>query len=258
VGAGHRAARVGPVGGLVSLTLLLETSSHLYSAALVDGAEVLEYRETTRTAPDYDGVPGLVAAALATRGRPFRDIATIAVDVGPGNLTSVRSGVAYANALSYSTGLRLLGPNSLELLALSARAAGRAAVRPSARAAVRDEDPSRSSVLALRKAGGSTVYAGLFGGDGEEPAYAVGDLAEVVNGLVKRMASDRPVLTVAGAFRDRVAEALPDGSVVTDSGLDTPDARVIHSWFLASLARHPEASTDLLVPLTENSGLFDA
>jgi tRNA threonylcarbamoyladenosine biosynthesis protein TsaB len=224
----------------MSLTLLLETSSHRYSAALIDDsapAEVLDYRETTRTAPDYDGVPGLAAAALEAVGEPFRRLARIVVDVGPGNLTSVRSGVAYANALSYALGVRLLGPNSLELLALSARAPG---------ATPRSPQPP---VLGLRKAGGTTVYAGLFGVDGAPPAYAVGELSDVV----KRVAADRPAFTVAGAFRDRVAGVLPEGSEVTDSGLELPDARAVHSWFLA---QPPAASGGLLVPLTENSGIF--
>jgi tRNA A37 threonylcarbamoyladenosine modification protein TsaB len=208
----------------MTLTLLLETSSVQYSAALLDAGELLDYRETNRTAADYDGVPGLAETVMG--GRPFRDLGTIVVDVGPGNLTSVRSGVAWSNALAYSAGTRLLGPNSLELLALSV-------------------DPG-GPVLTLRKAGGTTVYAGLFGA---EPVYAVGELTDVV----KRLAGELPAVTVAGAFRDRVPGLLP-GAAVTDSGLELPTAHAVHSW----LRGRPDAvpGENLLVPLTENSDLF--
>lgn len=214
----------------MSLTLLLESSSVQYSAALVEAdapTQILAYRETTRSAPDYDGVPGLAEAVLG--GRPFRDLGTIVVDVGPGNLTSVRSGVAWANALAYSAGVRLLGPNSLELLRLSIDTA--------------------EPVLTLRKAGGTTVYAGLFTG-GSEPVHTVGELADVV----KRLAGGLPAVTVAGAFRDRVPGLAPE-TAVTDSGLELPTAHAVHTWFLARAGVVP--AEDLLVPLTENSDLFD-
>jgi tRNA threonylcarbamoyladenosine biosynthesis protein TsaB len=219
-----------------SLTLLLETSSGQYSAALLDQdapAELLEYRETDRRAADYDGVPGLAEAVL--NGRSFRELGMIVVDAGPGNLTSVRSGVAWANALAYSAGVRLLGPNSLELLCLSVHQAQSA------------EGPE--PVLVLRKAGGTTVYAGLFADEGAEPVYAVGELADVV----KRLAGELPAFTVAGAFRDRVPGLLPE-TPVTDSGLELPTAHAAHLWLLERASAVP--NQDLLVPLTENSELF--
>ena len=72
--------------------------------------------------------------------------------------------------------------------------------------------------------------------------------------MVKRLAGDLPAVTVAGAFRERVAELLPDVEVV-DSELELPTAHAIHQWTLnrAGVVHH----SDFLVPLTENSGLFD-
>ncbi len=224
----------------MSRTLLLETSSASYSAGIVVDGELVTHAGTTRRDPGFDGAPGLARAQLDAAGLSFADLSAVVVDVGPGNLTSVRSGVAYGNALAHARRIQILGVDSLELLALGLRAA----------------DPA-TPVLALRKAGGTAVYAGLFGAAGL-PHYAVGDLSDVL----KKLTAELPRLTLAGAFRAEAAAALPDVAT-TDSGLEVPDATSLHAWLRARSEPLPDAPLPagarptLVTPLTENSGLFD-
>ncbi|OGU33914.1 MAG: hypothetical protein A2068_09675 [Ignavibacteria bacterium GWB2_35_6b] len=50
----------------------------------------------------------------------IRDITNIVVDIGPGGTISVRTGVSYANGLSYSLDIPIIGISSAELIGISA------------------------------------------------------------------------------------------------------------------------------------------
>jgi tRNA threonylcarbamoyl adenosine modification protein YeaZ len=204
------------------LTLALETSTATFAAALGDGDRLLARRDLAGVRPADRDLPGLVAALLADAGRRFGELERVAVDVGPGNLTAVRTGVAYGNGLAFALGLPVATADSLELMA---EAAGRPA-------------------LCLRNAGGGRAYAALFGATAD---YRHGPLAAVV-------ATDAPEVAVAGDFRSEVAELLP-GTVVKDTGITGPDVATL----LALTAGRPTVDPTrerAAHPLTDTSALF--
>jgi tRNA threonylcarbamoyl adenosine modification protein YeaZ len=208
------------------LTLALETSTATFAAALATDGEVLATRELAGVPPARRDLPALVEGLLADAGRSFAEVGRIAVDVGPGNLTAVRTGVAYGNGLAFALGAGVATANSLELMAAQAGPA--------------------VPVLALRNAGAGRAYAGWFAG--ADPGYRQGPLAEVVRGVTG------PELVVAGDFRAEVADLLP-GVLVKDSGIAGPDVRVLCRVTAGRPTLDPTRER-AASPLTEQSPLF--
>ena len=144
------------------LTLALETSTATFAAALATADEVLATRAQAGVPPAERDLPGLVSGLLADAGRSFADVSRIAVDVGPGNLTAVRTGVAYGNGLAFALGAGVATANSLELMAAQAgsSAAGPVPAQRRRRPGVRG--------LVRRRAGDVPARAaGRGGADGE-------------------------------------------------------------------------------------------
>ena len=211
------------------LTLALETSTATFAAALATADEVLATRALAGVPPAERDLPALVGALLADEGRSFADVSRIAVDVGPGNLTAVRTGVAYGNGLAFALGAGVATANSLELMAAQAGPA--------------------VPVLCLRNAGAGRAYAGWFaGGAADQPMYRHGPLVEVV------LMVSGPEVVVAGDFRTEVADLLP-GVLVKDSGIAGPDVRVLR-WVTAGRPTTDPTRERAATPLTEQSPLF--
>jgi len=201
----------------MTTTLGIETSSVTYGVAVAVDGEVVAHRTLRRDDPAFTGLSDLVATVVDD----FGSVDAVAVDIGPGNLASVRSGVAYANGLAFSLGKPILVASSLDLLALEA--------------AMQADGP----VLCLRDAGSGRVYAWL---DGE---LRHGPFEPVVLSLV----GDRTAIAVAGVHRAKVAALLP-GVAVKDTGIDAPQVTTL-------LAASPRA-VEVASPLTEASPEFAA
>jgi tRNA threonylcarbamoyl adenosine modification protein YeaZ len=221
----------------VSLTLAVETSSPAYAAAIGTPGRVLVHRSVRREESSFQGLGDLVASSLAEIGAGFADVGQLAVDVGPGSLSSVRAAVAYVNGLAFSLDLMIFCASSLELLA----------------AAVPDRDGE--PVLCVRNAGAGNVYAGLFG-RGTTPSLRYGPLEPAVKSLAGELAR----VSVAGALREQVAGAL-GGAQVRDTGVEFPD--VLTLLELAGRGGPAEGGTGpdrplvpLAIPLTEASAVF--
>jgi tRNA A37 threonylcarbamoyladenosine modification protein TsaB len=193
-------------------TLAIETSSVTYGVAVGNGGTIVAERTLRRDDPAFTGLADLVASVVDD----FAAIDAVAVDIGPGNLASVRSGVAYANGLAFSLGRPILVASSLELLALEA---------------------GDDATLCLRDAGSGRVYARF---DGE---LRHGPFEPVVLSLV----GDRPAISVAGVHRAKVAALLP-GVAIKDTGIDAPQ--------VATLLAARTKQVDVASPLTEASPEF--
>lgn len=215
----------------MTLALAVETSSVQYGIAVFDGREVIAHRTIRRDDPEFASVGDLAAAVLGMAGRSFGELGLLAVDVGPGNLTSVRAGVAYVNGLAFSVGCPVVGIDSLRLLAH--QAVGR----------------TTRSAVCLRNAGSGNVYAGLFAPDAA-PVLRCGPLDSVV----PLLARGRSELLAVGAFRDEVRTLLPD-TKVEDTGIDTASVLTLHDLMTdpAELVPEPALVTS---PLTDSSLVF--
>ncbi len=210
----------------MTLSLSIETSTATFAAALAADGEIVAVRALEGVPPARRDLPALVAGLLAEGGVGFADLTRIAVDVGPGNLTAVRTGVAYADGLAFALGLGIATADSLELMAAQAG----------------DGTP----VPCLRNAGAGRAYGGLFGA--EEARYAHGPLAEVVAAVTG------PEVLVAGDFRTEVADLRP-GVVVKDTGITGPDVRVLN-WITARRPTLDPTRERAAAPLTDTSPLF--
>jgi tRNA threonylcarbamoyladenosine biosynthesis protein TsaB len=196
----------------VNRVLAVETSSINYGAAVSGG----QARTLRRDDPAFTGLADLVESL----GVDFAGLDALAVDVGPGNLASVRSGVAYANGLAFALRKPIFAASSLELLALEAGGA---------------------DVLCLRDAGQRHVYALLDG------VLRHGPLTRVVPELV----GARAAVAVAGVYRAEVAALLPEVAV-KDTGLDAPQVATLLRAF------DPARLIEVASPLTEASPEFAA
>ncbi len=106
-------------------TLAIDTSLATGAVAAIDGSRI-----AVRSLPTAGEHARLLAAAIAgvaaELGWPTAAAELVAVIRGPGSFTGLRVGVTTAKALCWTTGSRLLGVSSCEVIALgSAAAVGR-------------------------------------------------------------------------------------------------------------------------------------
>jgi tRNA threonylcarbamoyladenosine biosynthesis protein TsaB len=213
----------------MTLSMAVETTTVTYGVAVFTGREVHAHRTVRRDDPAFDSIGALAAAVLADTGHAFTALGLLAVNAGPGNLTSVRAGIAYVNGLAFSVGAEVVSVDALTLLA-------------------REVSPELDEpVLCLRNAGTGHAYAGLFRA-GQEPVLRHGQL----DAVVRELAGSLPSLYVAGVFRAEARALLPD-AVVKDSGTDTSSVLTLHDFVTTvDLPRAPFAT-----PITDSSAVFD-
>ena len=85
-----------------------------------DGAWVTHALAETLTTGHAERLLPMIDAVMTEAGSRFADIERIAVTLGPGTFTGVRTGIAAARALSLATGKPVAGMTSLALMAHSA------------------------------------------------------------------------------------------------------------------------------------------
>lgn len=183
----------------MSLLLAIETSSDQYAVVLGRGAEVL-FNSATECEPSRD-LSVLVSKGLSVLAAQVSDIDCIALNVGPGGLSYVRAGVAFANALAFTLPAPIYAFNYFDIIGHQAQT----------------ELPL---VCAVPAAGGD-AYAGLYR-NGAVAAMRFGPLANVV----AQVAAGFTDVAVAGKLRERLASLLP-GTRVIDTGIDRAGATAV-------------------------------
>ncbi|MBV8540735.1 MAG: tRNA (adenosine(37)-N6)-threonylcarbamoyltransferase complex dimerization subunit type 1 TsaB [Pseudonocardiales bacterium] len=217
----------------MTVTLAIETSSINYGVALCTPREVVVCQTVRRDAPSFQGFGCLVWSALRAVGYEFQDVERLAVDVGPGNLGSVRTGVAYANGLAFSLRRLIYCADSLTLLA----------------AEVSESEPGEEHVLCLRNAGGGNVYAGLFR-HGRALGMRRGPLGSVVTSLAGGLAR----VSVAGTFRKEVEDMLTN-TLIRDTGIEFPNVSALHR-LLVEKGSDTTGFVPVASPLNDSSSVF--
>lgn len=138
------------------LLLAIETCLGSLSVALVrsgDGGLLARAEEPAGSAHAELLVPA-VGRVLREAGCALRDVSRIAITLGPGSFTGVRTGIAAARGFRLGTSIEIVGVGSLVLLAAMAR---------------REHRDDRRPVLAVMDARRGRVYAQLFGAPDLDP-----------------------------------------------------------------------------------------
>jgi tRNA threonylcarbamoyl adenosine modification protein YeaZ len=212
----------------VTLGMAVESTTVTYGVAVFTGREIHAERTVRRDDPEFASIGALAETVLTDAGRTFTELGLLAVNAGPGNLTSVRAGVAYVNGLAFSVGAEVVSADALTLLARE--------VAPEL------DEP----VLVLRNAGTGNAYAGLFRADAD-PVLRHGPLEAVV----RELAGSLPSLYCAGVFREQARMLLPDATV-KDTGIDTSSVLTLHD--LVTTVDLPRAA--FATPITDSSVVF--
>ena len=98
-------------------TLGVETATLTLSVALFEGMTCVEERTTHAPRGHAALLLPEIQAILQARGLGPADLDLIAVSMGPGSFTGIRIGMATARALSWASGVEIVGTCSLEALA---------------------------------------------------------------------------------------------------------------------------------------------
>ena len=106
------------------LILAIDTSFGPVAATLAttDGRTVGRIEADNPAGTQAETLPPLVARLF--QGRDFKQLARVAVTVGPGAFTGVRVGLAFAKGLRLATGAEVLGYSTLDCLAAQAAVHG--------------------------------------------------------------------------------------------------------------------------------------
>lgn len=216
----------------MSLTLGISTSSSQFRIVLGEKGKVLFHSGDDPSLNASDGpvelikdISPLLVKGLESTGAGIKEIKKIIVDIGPGGTSSVRTGVAFANGLSYSLGIPVCPVSSMELIGIECW-----------------EKYGLSVVVAVKSVRGN-AYVGLYNGRMAGLKYGLPEQ------FIHEMVAPVGEFVVAGAFRNKVIELFPDREI-RDSGIQSVNALLLverESLFEKRAAFYP----NLPVPLTE-------
>ncbi len=215
----------------MSLLLAVETSGDRHAVAL--GRSPADVFDSTRAFPS-DTTRDLrlqVSRVLSARQEAPSDVKGVVVNIGPGALSSIRSGVAFANAFAFSLSIPIYPLTHFEVLHAQARVV------------------TTLPVLCAIPAPRNTAYVALlFDGSVERMQFGTFEptVANAVDGLSE--------IAVVGHMRARLI-ALLTSARAHDTGIDRPDVKVVFDlgWDAYKRGQLGIAQTS---PLTEQSEVF--
>lgn len=102
----------------MGLELSISTSSKNFSLAIVEEKKSLLYYSFELKPRGRTDLTSMLNEALIQLKRKASEIERIYVDIGPGGMSTVRTGVAFANSLSYSLQIPVVPVSSVELMGI--------------------------------------------------------------------------------------------------------------------------------------------
>ncbi len=281
--APHAAAGCG-TATVDMLILGIESATARVGCAIGDGGGVQASVQTSRDRHHAELLAPQIATACANAGVGLRDMAAIAVDVGPGLYTGLRVGIATAVTMAHALSVPVVAVESLDLLAYRLRHTGRlitavidarrgevfwARYRSTGAGIQRVDGPAvdapgdvASQIMAL---GTETLVAGdgalqhrsiferLEGVEVADPGFAHPSAGSLV--LLAHSLAERGVLTPAGEVEPRYLrspDARPDRGALGSSGVAAgdgfagarPDREALQPGDAATGEGSPEARPD--------------
>lgn len=180
-------AVAGPVLGL-------DTGGPVASLGVVAAGKIQAV--LSRAMPSHcAGLPAAVDEILEAAGLKLRDLAGIAVGIGPGSFTGLRIGLSYAKGVTAALGTALVGIPSLDALALCIHRQLDPEITPGA------------TICPIIDARRGEVYAALYRFAADALEKVSDDLAVSVTDLAERLTradSAQPIVFVGEAKCDEV------------------------------------------------------
>lgn len=211
------------------LTVGISTSSSRFGVVISKGEEVLVSSNTVEEIAknDLKDIHSIFTLCMSKIEFNLQDIQNIIVDNGPGGTSSVRTGVAYANALAYSLGIGVSSISSFELLGLDLWL-----------------EYNLPVVLTTKSIKGN-AFVGLYE-DGELKKLSYGKTEELINELV----SNTGEFIATGFYNQLIKDLHPEKAVHLSNKIhgDLKTFVTINKSYLNPLKKFPE----LVIPITEN------
>lgn len=153
--------------------LVFDTAGTSCSAGIVRDGEIVAMRALDGTQGHAERLPGLLLGVLADTGLTLDGLDLLAVTVGPGSFSGIRTGLAAARGIALVTGTRVIPVTTLEALAV-----------PLARTFTDSGPPRQLPIVAVRDARRGQIFMQRFCADGRPidhprvlmPAAASADL----------------------------------------------------------------------------------
>lgn len=98
------------------MILAINTAQRVHEIALIDGDKILLEKSWDDSKDDVEKLTPILKAMLEEIGMDKNEIKSILVVSGPGSFTSLRTGVAFANALASALPAKLYAIDTFELL----------------------------------------------------------------------------------------------------------------------------------------------
>lgn len=215
----------------MTFALAIETSSSPFGVIFGQDKKVLFNSLEDASLRDSRDIPWLVERGLeAIKGR-VNDIGAIAVNIGPGGLSSVRSGVAFANALGFGLTIPVFPFTSFDLMGFEAWR------------------QFQLPVLCTARATYGKAYVGLYD-QGVLQAMQFGILEEITPKIIGALRE----FVVVGHVRSALQRLIPD-SKIHDSGIQSARAEILLDR-IPDTARWKNTKTDGVLPIHEYSTVF--
>jgi tRNA threonylcarbamoyladenosine biosynthesis protein TsaB len=101
----------------MNVFLNIETATEICSVALSNGNQVIDYRENTEGKSHAALLTYFIDDILKKNNLKVRDLAAVAVSMGPGSYTGLRIGVSAAKGLCYGSSIPLIAVPTLQIIA---------------------------------------------------------------------------------------------------------------------------------------------
>ena len=88
--------------------MAIETASSVCGVALMDGEEVLAFREEVLEREHAEKLPHFCEAVLEESNTDISELSAVAVSIGPGSFTGLRIGLSFAKGIAFSGDLSLV------------------------------------------------------------------------------------------------------------------------------------------------------
>lgn len=216
----------------MTLVLVIETSSSPFGVVFGKNKNVLFNSVDDSFLRGTRDLSFLVERGLdAIKGR-VNDIGAIAVNIGPGGLSSVRSGVSFANAFAFGLKIPVYPFTSFELIGFDAWR------------------KFQLPVLCTAKATKGKAYAGLY----DKGAVTVMRFG-LLEKISKEMTSELDEFVIAGPHRKAIRELIPD-SKSHDSGIQSAKAKTVIDMIFPVASRGKQFTCGV-TPINEQSKVFN-